>query len=389
MDKPFAITLDVGSSLANHTGTWRTERPVYVDRLPPCNHACPAGENIQDWLYHAEDGELRGGLARSSCDDNPFPAVMGRVCYHPCETACNRGQLDEAVGINSVERFLGDEAIRQGWQLDRAGAADRASACWSSAPGRPGCPPPTTSPPAATRSTIHEAGAAAGRHDALRHPDVPAAARRARRRDRSASSTSASTLELRHARSTDIARRDARRAASTRPSSPSAPTSASAPTSRPARRRTILDAVSLLRGDGGRGAAAARPPRRRLRRRQHRDGRRAHRASGSAPTRRSSSTGAPATGCRRTTSRSRRRWRRASLMQWLSHDHAASTAASSTVEKMELDETGFPQPTGEFEELEADSRGARARPGRRPVAARRRARRRRSSDGVVAGRRAT
>jgi hypothetical protein len=54
MDKPFAITLDVGSSLANKTGSWRQERPVYVHRLPPCNHGCPAGENIQQWLYHAE-----------------------------------------------------------------------------------------------------------------------------------------------------------------------------------------------------------------------------------------------------------------------------------------------------------------------------------------------
>ena len=57
MRKPFAITLDPGSSLANHTGSWRTSRPVYVDRLPPCNHACPAGENIQGWLYHAESGD--------------------------------------------------------------------------------------------------------------------------------------------------------------------------------------------------------------------------------------------------------------------------------------------------------------------------------------------
>ena len=71
-------------------------------------------------------------------EDNPFPAVMGRVCYHPCETACNRGQLDEAVGINSVERFLGDEAIEQGWAVERRRAADRASACWSSAPGPSG-----------------------------------------------------------------------------------------------------------------------------------------------------------------------------------------------------------------------------------------------------------
>ncbi len=117
MNKPFAITLDVGSSLANHTGSWRTERPLYVDRLPPCNNACPSGENIQAWLYQAESGAYEAAW-RVLVQDNPLPAVMGRVCYHPCETACNRGQLDSAVGINSVERFLGDEAIRRGWKFD-------------------------------------------------------------------------------------------------------------------------------------------------------------------------------------------------------------------------------------------------------------------------------
>ncbi len=117
MDHPFAITLDVGSSLANLTGTWRTERPVYVDRLPPCNNACPAGENIQGWLYDAESGNYEAAW-RTLTLDNPLPAVMGRVCYHPCETACNRAQIDEAVGINSVERFLGDVAIRKGWQFE-------------------------------------------------------------------------------------------------------------------------------------------------------------------------------------------------------------------------------------------------------------------------------
>ncbi|MGI8335802.1 NAD(P)-binding protein [Actinomadura scrupuli] len=115
-DKPFAITLDVGSSLANKTGAWRTERPVYQDRLPPCNSACPAGENIQQWLFHAEDGSYEDAWRRIMVD-NPFPAVMGRVCYHPCETACNRARLDAAVGINSVEAFLGDEAIRRGWTM--------------------------------------------------------------------------------------------------------------------------------------------------------------------------------------------------------------------------------------------------------------------------------
>jgi 2-oxoacid:acceptor oxidoreductase delta subunit (pyruvate/2-ketoisovalerate family) len=116
MDKPFAITLDVGSSLANRTGSWRTNRPLYVERLPPCNNACPAGENIQGWLYHAESGDYEAAW-RALTQDNPLPAVMGRVCYHPCEDACNRAQLDASVNINSVERFLGDEAIRRGWRF--------------------------------------------------------------------------------------------------------------------------------------------------------------------------------------------------------------------------------------------------------------------------------
>jgi NADPH-dependent glutamate synthase beta subunit-like oxidoreductase len=116
-DKPFAITLDVGTSLANKTGTWRTERPVYVHLMPPCNDACPAGEDIQGWLYRAEEGDYLGAW-RALTRDNPFPAIMGRVCYHPCQTACNRAQLDEAVGINAIERFLGDQAIEQGWTFD-------------------------------------------------------------------------------------------------------------------------------------------------------------------------------------------------------------------------------------------------------------------------------
>jgi NADPH-dependent glutamate synthase beta subunit-like oxidoreductase len=116
MKTPFAITLDAGSSLLNKTGSWRTERPVYLDRLPPCNHACPAGENIQQWLYLTEEGRYEQAW-RQIMDDNPFPAVMGRVCYHPCEVSCNRGQLDEAVGINAVERFLGDQALINEWQM--------------------------------------------------------------------------------------------------------------------------------------------------------------------------------------------------------------------------------------------------------------------------------
>jgi NADPH-dependent glutamate synthase beta subunit-like oxidoreductase len=116
MQKPFAITLNPGSSLANHTGSWRTARPVYLDRLPPCNNQCPAGEDIQGWLFHAESGNYEAAW-RHLTRDNPFAAIMGRVCYHTCESACNRGKIDEAVGINSVERFLGDEAVKRGWKF--------------------------------------------------------------------------------------------------------------------------------------------------------------------------------------------------------------------------------------------------------------------------------
>ena len=112
--RPFAVSLDVGGSLLNKTGSWRSERPVYVDRLPPCNHACPAGEDIQGWLYHAEEGDYRGAW-EALIVNNPLPAIMGRACYHPCQDACNRAQLDQAVNIHAVERFLGDLALSEGW----------------------------------------------------------------------------------------------------------------------------------------------------------------------------------------------------------------------------------------------------------------------------------
>jgi formate dehydrogenase beta subunit len=94
----------------------RTIRPLYVDRLPPCNATCPAGENIQAWLAAAQAGQYRQAweiLVR----DNPLPAVHGRVCYHPCEDACNRKDVDEAVSIHAVERFLGDVALAEGWTI--------------------------------------------------------------------------------------------------------------------------------------------------------------------------------------------------------------------------------------------------------------------------------
>src|SRR5579864_2280090 len=94
------------------TGAVRAQRPVYVDLLPPCNSACTAGENVQAWLDLAQAGRYREAW-EMILRDNPFPAVHGRVCYHPCETHCNRNQLDSAVSIDAVERFLGDLAAER------------------------------------------------------------------------------------------------------------------------------------------------------------------------------------------------------------------------------------------------------------------------------------
>ena len=122
MEHPFAVTLDPGTSLKNRTGSWRTSRPEYVHRLSPCSNACPAGEDVQGWLAHAESGDYEAAW-RKLTENNPLPAIMGRLCYYPCENACNRAVLDSAVGINSVERFLGDLAISKGWRFAAPPAA--------------------------------------------------------------------------------------------------------------------------------------------------------------------------------------------------------------------------------------------------------------------------
>jgi NADPH-dependent glutamate synthase beta subunit-like oxidoreductase len=99
------------------SGPVRQRRPVYLDLLPPCNAGCPAGENIQAWLAHAQAGQHEQAW-RQLVADNPLPAIHGRVCYHPCETECNRANLDSAVSIHAVERFLGDLALDRGWRYD-------------------------------------------------------------------------------------------------------------------------------------------------------------------------------------------------------------------------------------------------------------------------------
>ncbi len=120
MSKPFATVVESRTSLDNKTGSWRTVHPEYVHRLPPCNATCPAGENIQQWLSLAQEGKYFEAW-QEMIKNNPFPATMGRVCYHTCEKACNRGQYDGSVNINLIERSIGDMAISKGWSFKHSG----------------------------------------------------------------------------------------------------------------------------------------------------------------------------------------------------------------------------------------------------------------------------
>ena len=352
--KPFAITLDVGSSLRQQDRhlahrARRLRRPAAALQRTPA----PPARTSRHWLYHAEEGD--GGYERAwrqIMEDNPFPAIMGRVCYHPCETACNRGQLDEAVGINSVERFLGDEAIERGWQgrgrrrqpsgkrvlVVGAGPSGLSAAYHLARLGHDGDDP--------------RRRADGRRDDALRHPQVPAAARRARRRGRSGSSTWASSWSWTPRSRTSLeAMREGGFDAAFLAVGAHIGRRAYIPAGDGAR---ILDAVSMLRSmeEGERPLLGRRVVG--LRRRRHRDGRGPHRQ---APRRHRRGRRLPAHP--RPDARPRLRGRggrgggRADALAL--DDQARRARASCMIERMELDETGFPQPTGELEELEADS----------------------------------
>ena len=108
------------SDLQSHsegTGALRSQIPQYIDYLPPCNNACPAGENIQAWLGLAQEGRYAEAWQKL-VEENPLPAVHGRVCYHPCEDHCNRTFMDTPVSIHAIERFLGDKALEEGWEIE-------------------------------------------------------------------------------------------------------------------------------------------------------------------------------------------------------------------------------------------------------------------------------
>lgn len=111
-------TWTTGTTEAIKTGTWRASLPHYVNTPSPCHQACPVNGDIAEWIGLARERDFRGAwevLVRH----NPFPAIAGRICHHPCETACNRGAYDEALAICKLERMVGDIALQQGWAFKR------------------------------------------------------------------------------------------------------------------------------------------------------------------------------------------------------------------------------------------------------------------------------
>lgn len=112
------ISISTRTTLENLTGDWRYMRPIYKEGTPPCHDSCPAGEKVQGYLDLAKKGRFEEAW-RLLVEDNPLPAIMGRICYHPCESSCNRGNYDEAVNIRGVERFLGDYALARDLLLER------------------------------------------------------------------------------------------------------------------------------------------------------------------------------------------------------------------------------------------------------------------------------
>jgi NADPH-dependent glutamate synthase beta subunit-like oxidoreductase len=91
----------------NKTGSWRYLRPVYEEKRPPCRGACPAGTDIPHVLSLIAEGRFLEAYQQIK-QENPLPGVCGRVCYHPCEAACNRARFDEAVTVHDLERFVSD-----------------------------------------------------------------------------------------------------------------------------------------------------------------------------------------------------------------------------------------------------------------------------------------
>jgi 2-oxoacid:acceptor oxidoreductase delta subunit (pyruvate/2-ketoisovalerate family) len=106
------ISISRGGMDWNKTGTWRTQKPFYEDKTAPCNAACPAGDDIVSFIQKINQGDMEGAWSLIR-EENPFPGVCGRVCFHPCESQCNRGRFDEPIAIHALERFVADIALQR------------------------------------------------------------------------------------------------------------------------------------------------------------------------------------------------------------------------------------------------------------------------------------
>jgi 2-oxoacid:acceptor oxidoreductase delta subunit (pyruvate/2-ketoisovalerate family) len=111
-DMPYQ-SISLGSMEWNRTGSWRYLRPRFENKVPPCNEGCPAGQDIEGAMVLIGRGKYLEAWDLLK-EENPLPGVCGRVCYHPCQSACNRKDFDEAVAIHVLERFVADCASKQG-----------------------------------------------------------------------------------------------------------------------------------------------------------------------------------------------------------------------------------------------------------------------------------
>lgn len=111
------ISISLGDMDWNKTGAWRAQRPFYEDRTPPCSVACPAGNDIVTFIQKITQGDFEGAWNVIK-EENPFPGICGRVCFHPCESKCNRGDYDEPIAIHALERFVADFAASQKTKIE-------------------------------------------------------------------------------------------------------------------------------------------------------------------------------------------------------------------------------------------------------------------------------
>jgi len=118
------ISISFGNMEWNKTGAWRAQRPYYEDKTPPCNAACPAGNDIVVFIQKMVEGDFEGAW-RSVKEENPFPGICGRVCFHPCEPKCNRGVYDEPIAIHALERFVSDYASTLNKKTERVAGAKK------------------------------------------------------------------------------------------------------------------------------------------------------------------------------------------------------------------------------------------------------------------------